>query len=148
MKEDNQQEDVENKISEDTEIQITETEQIQISDVSSQQGNDQAPILQQLNEPVHQGMEADNQEDEAIFEEIPEELCGQLYSSALEIAHTLKNKTGTCRSLPESRIKTQGSIIYEILKKNQISIKHIDIFMLGAGMIADWKYMGTKEEEE
>jgi len=80
---------------------------------------------------------------EDVFEEIPAEMCGALYSSALEITVALKK--GVPRQLPKSRIKTQGDIIYQILKRNQISVKHIDIFMLAAGIVADYKYVSSNE---
>lgn len=103
-----------------------------------------SPILQEMN-----GLETQPaQVNEQVFEEIPVEVCGQLYQTTLEVGYSLKNKGIPMRELPETRVKTQGQIIYGILKKNQISVKHIDLFMLGAGMMSDWKYMGTLAAEQ
>lgn len=103
-----------------------------------------SPVLQEMNNlPPELG-----QVNEEIFEEIPVDVCGQLYRTTLEVGFTLKNRGMPVRDLPDSRVKTQAEIIYGILKKNQISVKHIDLFMLGAGMMGDWRYMGTLAAEQ
>ena len=103
-----------------------------------------SPILQEMN-----GLpESEVQVGEQVFEEIPEEYCAQLYNTGLECVWSLKNKGFPIRELPEKRVKEQGHIIYEIMKKNQISFGHIDIFMLGCGMFADWKFMDSYAAEQ
>ena len=81
------------------------------------------------------------------FEEIPEIVCGQLYASTLEVTFALTHKGHPIKSLPKQRVDTQGKIVYDILRKNQISMKNIELFMLGAGMMADWKYMTAYDGE-
>ena len=104
------------------------------------------------NSPILQDMinltEPEKQVNAEVFQEIPEEYCGQLYNTGLECVWGLKNKGFPVRELPEKRVKEQGHIIYEIMKKNQISFAHIDLFMLGAGMFADWKYMDSYAAEQ
>ena len=104
-------------------------------------GPEMSPVMQEM-----QGIQAPVNEE--IFEEIPVEVCGQMYQTVLEVGYTLKNKGMPMRELPEARVNTQAAIIYGIMKKNQINIKHIDLFMLAAGMMADYKYMGTYAEEQ
>ena len=103
-----------------------------------------APILQELNNLPEQ----EKQVNSEVFVEVPEEYCGQLYSTGLEIIWSVKNKGLPIRELPEKRVKEQGHIIYEIMKKNQISFAHIDLFMLGAGMLGDWKYLDSYAQEQ
>ena len=103
-----------------------------------------SPILQEMNKIQVPVIQVNNE----VFQEIPEEYCGQLYNTGLECVWSLKNKGFPVRELPEKRVKEQGHIIYEIMKKNQISFAHIDLFMLGAGMISDWKYMDSYAAEQ
>ena len=140
-------EDEDNKITqEDNEIVIGKQE-IRPLPAAAQEGGavvGNAPILQEMNNL----QEPEKQVDTEVFEEIPEAYCGQLYSTVLEAGWSLKNKGFPLRELPEKRVQDQGHIIYEIMKKNQISFAHIDLFMLGAGMIADWKYMDSYKAEQ
>ena len=137
------------KIPEDNQVGITQTELVPIPQPGAQAAGsnmDKSPILQEFGAPTAQA-------ETEIFEEIPVEVCSQLYKTTLEIGFTLKNKGIPMRELPENRVKTQGEIMYGILKKNQISVAHIDLFMLGAGMMTDWKYMNsmpapTSEDDE
>ena len=103
-----------------------------------------SPVLQEMNN-LHPEQAQVNEE---IFEEIPVKVCGQLYQTTLEVGYSLKNRGMPMRELPEARVNTQAEIIYGILKKNQISVKHIDLFMLGAGMMGDWRYMGSLAAEQ
>ena len=106
-----------------------------------------SPILNEMNNQDYQVAE-----DQALFEEIPLETCGQLYATALELGFALKHKGTTPHPVPQQRIDTQGAILYGILKKNQMSIAHIDLFMFAVGMIGDWKvmdsYRGVGEAEK
>ena len=128
-------------------VSIEETAPLSLPVINTEQdvgavGSELSPVLQEMRgDPTAQV-------NEQIFEEIPVEVCGQLYKTALEIGYTLKNKGMPMRELPETRVKTQGEIIYTIMKKNQISIKHIDLFMLGAGMVGDWKFMDSYSDEQ
>ena len=120
----------------DSDVKIVETPLTQIINAKPTSDNsDSAPVLQQFNADSEQA-ESNNE-----YEEIPEEVCAQLYATGMEIAFTLKHKDMPLKGIPEERKKTQGAIIYGIMVKNQISIKHIDLFMLGAGMIGDWKVL-------
>ena len=110
-------------------------------DTSGSVSPQMSPVMQEM-----QGVEQPVNEE--VFDEIPVEVCGQLYKTALEVGFTLKNKGMPMRELPPARVNTQAGIIYGIMKKNQINIKHIDLFMLAAGMMADYKYMGTFAEEQ
>ena len=128
-------------------ISIEETAPLSLPVINTEQdvgaaGSELSPVLQEM-----QG-DPTAQVNEQIFDEIPVEVCGQLYKTALEVGYTLKNKGMPMRELPETRVKTQGEIIYTIMKKNQISIKHIDLFMLGAGMISDWKFIDSYSAEQ
>lgn len=103
-----------------------------------------SPVLQEMNNLQPEP----GQVNEEVFEEIPVKVCGQLYQTTLEVGYSLKNRGMPMRELPEARVNTQAEIIYGILKKNQISVKHIDLFMLGAGMMGDWRYMGSLAAEQ
>ena len=131
---------------EDNEIAISKQEIIPLAPAVPVGGAivGNAPIMQELNNLP----EPDKQVNTEVFQEIPEEYCGQMYSAGLEIVWGMKNKGFPVRELPEKRIKDQGHIIYEIMKKNQISFAHIDIFMLGCGMFADWKFMDSYAAEQ
>ena len=128
-------------------VSIEETAPLSLPAINPEQdagtvGSELSPVLQEM-----QG-DPTAQVNEQIFDEIPVEVCGQLYKTALEVGYSLKNKGMPMRELPETRVKTQGEIIYTIMKKNQISIKHIDLFMLGAGMISDWKFIDSYSVEQ
>ena len=128
-------------------VSIEETAPLSLPVINPEQdagtvGSELSPVLQEM-----QG-DPTTQVNEQIFDEIPVEVCGQMYQTLLEVGFTLKNKGMPMRELPATRVKTQGEIIYGIMKKNQINIKHIDLFMLGAGMMGDWKYIGSFSEEQ
>ena len=128
-------------------VSIDETTPLSLPVINPEQdvgavGSELSPVMKEMEgEPTEQV-------NEQIFEEIPVEVCGQMYQTLLEVGFTLKNKGMPMRELPQARVKTQGEIIYTIMKKNQINIKHIDLFMLGAGMMGDWKYIGSFSEEQ
>ena len=134
------------KQSSDTDVHIADVPPTALPPVNPNGGATvgTSPVLQEMN-----GLHPESgQVNEEIFEEIPVDVCGQLYKTTLEVGFTLKNRGLPMRELPETRVKTQAQIIYGILKKNQISVKHIDIFMLGAGMMGDWRFMGTLAAEQ
>lgn len=130
----------------DNDIQIANTPPMALPPVNPNGGAavGTSPVLQEMNGLEPQPAQANEQ----VFEEIPIAVCGQLYKTGLEVGFSLKNKGMPMRELPEARVKTQAEIIHGILLKNQISLKHIDLFMLGAGMMGDWKYMGTLAAEQ
>ena len=120
-------------------VSINQTPLVTIPQEGARNDNTDAvksPILEEFGAPASQA-------ETEVFEEIPLEVCGQLYKTSLEIGFTLRKKGRAMRELPEARIKSQGQILYELLKKNHMSIAHIDLFMLGAGMMSDWKYMDS-----
>jgi hypothetical protein len=134
------------KQSNDTDVHVSNVPPMVLPPVNPNDGATvgTSPVLQEMN-----GLHPESgQVNEEVFEEIPINVCGQLYKTTLEIGFSLKNRGLPMRELPETRVKTQAEIIYGILKKNQISVKHIDIFMLGAGMMGDWRFMGTLAAEQ
>jgi hypothetical protein len=79
--------------------------------------------------------------------EFSKEDCELFYQFIMETGHDIRK--GNTKSLPEQRVKKQGELLYKICSKYNIKLPSIlQEGILAVGIIADWKYMEVKEQQE
>ena len=79
--------------------------------------------------------------------EFSKEDCELFYQFVMETGHDIRK--GDTKSLPEQRVKKQGELLYKICVKYNIKLPSImQEGILAVGIIADWRYMNVKVEQQ
>ena len=120
--------------------QIEETEEQPIPGDSSDIKIDETPT-QELSKIEDQPQQTKEPEIEFSKED-----CELFYQFVMETGHDIRK--GDTKSLPEQRVKKQGELLYKICLKYNIKLPSImQEGILAVGIIADWRHMNVKEEQ-